>query len=267
MGKAKEKKKFKMRRGKNLLIQLAVMLPISAVQSFAGIFALFGLYNLIAEVQGKPVSGGGLGLFGGVAAFIFGVAVGVVASVIMVKLKGAEPLDVEWNPNFEYDLDQADVNTLQNVYGVAKKYYKLSQVPDEVLGDRELLCAFYANEIQSVDLTEMDEADRKYILNALSCYKRAGGDELHLTLPTIIWTILSPIAFLLQWVAVCAAINQLSSRKIFSNYGQLPFPDVCLKFYVLQIVCHFLFNFVIISEIKLYDWMGSIDEREKESAK
>lgn len=261
MGKTgKVKKRFKMRRGKNLIVQSFIMLPLSAVQSVAGVAVVCFLIQLILSFKNDEDFDGLFGILIG-AVVLAAVAIGI--SVLMVKLKGAEAMDVGWNPNFSYDWNKADNSTLKGVYSVVKNYYKVTPPTSEELSNSERYKLYLIGEISGVDLTIMDENDQIYIMKALSPYKISGGEQYNLSWLTIVWALLSPLALIFQWVAVCAAINQLFSRRIFSCYGEIPFPDVCLKFYFLQMVCHFLFNFVIISNIKEFRWMGSIDEKEK----
>jgi len=63
-----------------------------------------------------------------------------------------------------------------------------------------------------------------------------------------IWFILSPIAFILQFIGIVFAIMQFMSRRIYSKYGTVPFEES-----FLQKITYFLFNFMYINIDNTWD--------------
>ena len=250
----KARNKFKFRQGKNLFVQLVVMLPLSLVQTVAGIMAVAGLMMFLFGTNGQdPLQFSNLFM-----AVLFG-AIAVGISVVMVKLKGTEATETEWNSTFRYDWESVPVGTLQDVNTILARTFKVDSV-NPFAGETERAIGYLSN-INSCDWNECPEADLSRILSLLNPYKISGGEEVKLTTPTVIWALLSPVAFLLQWIAVVFAIMQCWSRRIYSRYGEIPFPIRCLKWYKLQEVLHFLFNFVYIDYFYFQSWMGNCDER------
>lgn len=253
MGK-KTRNKFKFRQGKNLFVQLVVMLPLSLLQTICGVMAIVGIIKFFKGDENSDMLD-----LGQLAMAVICGALAVGVAILMMKLKGYQATEDGWDPEFQHDLSKVPLHVLKDVYNILNRTFKLNFINPAADELEKKIC--YIQEITSCDWNECSESDKNKILSLLSSYKISGGAYTSLTVETVIWSILSPLAFLFQWVAVCFAIMQIWSRRIFSRYGKLPFPVLCLKLSWLQQICHFLFNFVYLSGFEFRPWMGNYDER------
>lgn len=249
----KPRNKFKFRQGKNLFIQLIIMLPLSLLQTIFGIMAIVGIIKFFKGDEHSDMLD-----LSQLAMFAIGAALAIGVAILMVKLKGYQATEEGWDSTFKYDFANVPLYVLKDVYRILARTYNVNSIP---YGDELEQSIAYIQEITSYDWNECGQSDLNQILSLLSPYKISGGSYTSLTVETVIWAILSPLAFLFQWVAVCFAIMQIWSRRIYSCFGKLPFPVLCLKLSFLQEICHFLFNFVYLTDFKFLPWMGNFDER------